>query len=225
MARLLRLTRRPFTPLKPPSPPPFAVPAATLAARTYISDMRQSAFKETLLRMLRTYISGNRPPRPAAQRFESFWVEDHPGELWVQLHRHHRSGEKIKIDATMFEGGPPPQAAEPGSAAVRRHVSLIVEVSKDEPSDLVLNFICSAWPDALDVESVYPAVRGVGAIKPYMGPEFRELDDELQNAVRDYLEERGVNDELAEFLHDYMINKDRSELLRWLKNVVSYVKK
>lgn len=53
----------------------------------------------------------------------------------------------------------------------------------------------------------------------------RELDEEMQEAVRDYLEERGVNDELAAFLHDYMANKDRTELLRWLKNVESYVKK
>lgn len=53
----------------------------------------------------------------------------------------------------------------------------------------------------------------------------RELDEALQGAVREYLEERGVNDELAEFLHRYMEGKDRGEMVRWLKNVESYVKK
>ena len=53
----------------------------------------------------------------------------------------------------------------------------------------------------------------------------RELDEELQEAVREYLEDRGVNDELAEFLHGYIEGKERGEMVRWLKNVESYVKK
>lgn len=53
----------------------------------------------------------------------------------------------------------------------------------------------------------------------------RELDEEMQNAVREYLEKRGVNEELAVFLHGYMANKDRTELLRWLSNIETYVKK
>ena len=53
----------------------------------------------------------------------------------------------------------------------------------------------------------------------------RELDEEMQSAMRDYLEERGVNDELAAFLHTYMENKEQTELVRWLKNVECYLKK
>lgn len=58
-----------------------------------------------------------------------------------------------------------------------------------------------------------------------MGRVDRELDEELQSAVREFLEQRGVNDDLAEFLHGYMANKDKTEFLRWLSNVESYVKK
>lgn len=47
----------------------------------------------------------------------------------------------------------------------------------------------------------------------------------MQGAVRDYLEQRGVNDELAEFLHSYMENKEQTELVRWLRNVECYLKK
>ena len=47
-------------------------------------------------------------------------------------------------------------------------------------------------------------------------PISRELDEEMQTAVRDYLEERGVNDELAAFLHTDMENKEQTELVALL---------
>lgn len=56
-------------------------------------------------------------------------------------------------------------------------------------------------------------------------PISRELDEEMQTAVRDYLEQRGVNDELAAFLHTYMENKEQTELVGWLKNIECYLKK
>lgn len=52
-----------------------------------------------------------------------------------------------------------------------------------------------------------------------------ELDEEMQSAVRDYLEQRGINDDLATFLHAYMENKEHTELIRWLKNIESHIKK
>jgi complement component 1 Q subcomponent-binding protein len=51
------------------------------------------------------------------------------------------------------------------------------------------------------------------------------LNKELQKRLREYLEARGVNDELSFFLHDYMLNKDRIELIQWLGKVKSFVEK
>lgn len=51
----------------------------------------------------------------------------------------------------------------------------------------------------------------------------RKMDAKLQKALKEYLEARGVNDELAVFLHEYMMNKDRTELIRWLGNVKNFV--
>lgn len=53
----------------------------------------------------------------------------------------------------------------------------------------------------------------------------RELDDELQDSVYEFLEERGINDELATFLHEYMANKDKTEFIKWLGTVKSFVEK
>ncbi|XP_020090958.1 uncharacterized protein At2g39795, mitochondrial-like [Ananas comosus] len=231
--RLLRLKTLTLT---PPPPRPSSSSSSSSSSRSYISEMRRSAFKENLLRILRTeiaYESESRPPNPAAAaaaRFDLFSVDDRPGEQWIRLVRKRRGGEEeVKIDATMFDGAAPAKrsggAVEDGDA--RLHISLLVEVSKgEEGSGSVLQFVCSAWPDSVDVEKVFPVRRcGPAPIRPYTGPDFKELDEEMQEAVRDYLEERGVNDELAAFLHDSMANKDRTELLRWLKNVESYVKK
>lgn len=49
--------------------------------------------------------------------------------------------------------------------------------------------------------------------------------EKLQKVFRRYLEARGVNDELCVFLHEYMINKDRIELITWLGKIKSLVEK
>ncbi|KAK8954988.1 hypothetical protein KSP39_PZI002355 [Platanthera zijinensis] len=208
----------------------LAHPSILSSSRSYISEMRRSALKDNLLRILRTEITyefEHRSPRLSPTSFDSFFVEDNPGEQWIRLKRKYGEAEDIKIDATMFDGATPQRlpAAAGGEEEPRLHISLIVEVSKGEASGSVLQFVCSAWPDSLDVEKVFPVSRGPAALRPFMGPHFKELDDELQAALRSYLEERGVNDDLAEFLHEYMENKDKTEVIRWMKNVEAYVMK
>lgn len=53
----------------------------------------------------------------------------------------------------------------------------------------------------------------------------RDLDDELQDSLYDFLEARGIDDKLAEFLHMYMRNKDRNEYLRWMENMKTFIQK
>ena len=53
----------------------------------------------------------------------------------------------------------------------------------------------------------------------------RELDDELQDSLYDFLEERGIDDKLAEFLHAYMRYKDKNEYLRWMESMKTYIQK
>lgn len=59
----------------------------------------------------------------------------------------------------------------------------------------------------------------------HMCVSFRDLNVKLQKTLREYLEARGVNDELSVFLHEYMKNKDRIELIQWLSIVKSFVEK
>jgi hypothetical protein len=53
----------------------------------------------------------------------------------------------------------------------------------------------------------------------------RKLEPAEREAVKEFLQEREVDAELAEFLHDYVANKEKMEMLRWLKTVESFVEK
>ena len=55
--------------------------------------------------------------------------------------------------------------------------------------------------------------------------DFRKLSGAIQTKFREFLAERGIDKELAVFLHEYMMNKDRCELIRWFKSVESFVER
>ncbi|KAF6171235.1 hypothetical protein GIB67_036903 [Kingdonia uniflora] len=195
--------------------------------RNYITEMRKSTFEANILRILRNEIEYESEYAPALQppsKFNSFTVEDQPGEQWVRLIGKHGEKEKIKIEATMFDGLAPVPKPEGEDNNAPLHISLIVDVTKEEDGNR-LEFICSAWPECLDIEKVYMFKSDRNLIHPYTGPPFVKLDEELQIAFFEFLQERGVNDELAVFLHEYMMNKDRMEFLKWMNKTKSFVEK
>jgi complement component 1 Q subcomponent-binding protein len=51
----------------------------------------------------------------------------------------------------------------------------------------------------------------------YIGPPFRNLDSDLQMMLERYLDERGVNAELAMFVPEYIDFKEQREYVTWLK--------
>ncbi|KAL2835043.1 mitochondrial glycoprotein [Aspergillus cavernicola] len=57
----------------------------------------------------------------------------------------------------------------------------------------------------------------------YAGPPFENLDEDLQSYIERYLEERGINTELANMIPDYIQVKEQREYVRWLENVKNFV--
>ncbi len=57
----------------------------------------------------------------------------------------------------------------------------------------------------------------------YGGPVFEELADSVKDVFHSYLEERGFNAELAEFLTRYAQHKEQQEYVQWLKQVKGFV--
>ena len=82
--------------------------------------------------------------------------------------------EEIKIEVTMFDGYEvvPKPGDDDSGEDVRLHISLLVDISKGDDSE-DLEFICSAWPDCLEVQNVYILRRDKKLARPYMGPDIR----------------------------------------------------
>ncbi|KAJ9314749.1 hypothetical protein DTO271D3_4995 [Paecilomyces variotii] len=57
----------------------------------------------------------------------------------------------------------------------------------------------------------------------YAGPPFENLDEDLQSYIERYLEERGINAELANAIPDYIQVKEQKEYVRWLENVRNFI--
>ncbi|KAK7260931.1 hypothetical protein RIF29_27232 [Crotalaria pallida] len=197
--------------------------------RAYVAEsVPKSPFDSNIIRILRNeieYQSEFAPPNQPT-KFNSFTVEERPGEQVITMRGKFGDKEDINIEATMFDGYEhvPVLEDDRSGVSLRLHLSLIVDISKGESGN-ELEFVCSSWPDSLDVEKVYILRRGQMPARPYLGPNFRNLNAKIQEKFRKYLDERGVNNELSAFLHDYIMNKDRIELFRWMGSLKSFVEK
>nr|XP_043606862.1 uncharacterized protein At2g39795, mitochondrial-like [Erigeron canadensis]XP_043606863.1 uncharacterized protein At2g39795, mitochondrial-like [Erigeron canadensis] len=191
---------------------------------------KSSPFESNLVRMLTDEIdfeSDYSPPHQPDKKFNAFMVEDRPGEQFVTLLGRSTLDENIKIEATMFDGYAtvsPNLRGENAEPNPQLHISLLIDISKSEGSNM-LEFVCSALPERLEIQKVY-AIGPDGTLsRPYMGPDFRGLDRRLQNALYEFLNARGVNNELSIFLHRYVWNKDKLEHLQRLKLLKSYIER
>ena len=57
----------------------------------------------------------------------------------------------------------------------------------------------------------------------YTGPPFQQLDEEVQGLLEQYLDVRGINAALAQFIPDYIDVKEQKEYLGWLGRVKQFV--
>ncbi|XP_068336910.1 uncharacterized protein At2g39795, mitochondrial-like isoform X1 [Pyrus communis] len=198
--------------------------------RTYIPEMRKSALEGNILRLLRNEIQYELDHSPATQqvtKFKSFTVDNQPGEQWISLKRNFGEKEDIKIEATMFDGSVPAPNSK-GVAGlgkdVQLHITICVNIFKKEGGN-VLEIMCSTWPDSIEVNKLSIRKPEKVPAQPYVGPEFKELDDELQGSLYEFLEARSMNNDFAIFLHEYMKNKDKTEFIRWMRTVKSFIEK
>ncbi|KAL8130027.1 hypothetical protein V2J09_019182 [Rumex salicifolius] len=155
-----------------------------------------SPFLSNIIRILRTeieYQTEYAPPAQPASRFNIFNVDERRGEQWIRLTGKSRHNEDIKIEATMFDGciSVPKSGDDTDGENLRLHLSLFVDITKADGSSS-LEFVCSAWPDSLQIQKVYVLPQNGLPAAAYTGPKFRNLDSKLQKTLNDYLEERGL---------------------------------
>ncbi|CAN8233528.1 unnamed protein product [Cochlearia groenlandica] len=196
-----------------------------LSTGSYVSEMQKSAFQGNICRLIRNEIEyeiDHSPPLQPPIGFGPFTVDERSGEQWISLTRRFGEKEDIKIEATMFDRSVPTSKSTSTEPEFILHITFIVNISKAFPGQ-TLEIMCSAWPDSIEISKLCIRKGINSTTSSYGGPEFEELDDGLQEALYQYLEERGISDDLAVFLHQYMKNKSKGEYIRWMQSVKSYV--
>lgn len=100
-------------------------------------------------------------------------------------------------------------------------IPMVISVWKDDDG-LCLEFGVNAFSNEIVIDSL-AVQQPHEPTYPYQGPDFDDLDENLQKAFHKFLEIRGINPTVTDFLADYLANKDEREHLRWLKDVKSFV--
>ncbi|XP_074312720.1 uncharacterized protein At2g39795, mitochondrial-like [Silene latifolia] len=203
---------------------------------TNASVMRKSAFENKLFRLLRNEVQlilDESPLDKPPSDFEGFKVTERPGDKWITLTKIFGESEEINIAVSMFDGSVPipTEGDKPGESAEEEeeehlHLTMMISIFK-EGYNRVLGFVCSAWPDNLDIQRLFVREKSEMQLpnNPYTGPIVQAMDNELQDSLYDFLGERGIDDNLCVFVHRYIHYKHKAEYIRWMESTKKVLEK
>lgn len=72
-------------------------------------------------------------------------------------------------------------------------------------------------------DSILPKGEFIDKFK-YQGPRFSDLDESLQTSFENYLDAKGIDNNLAEFILSFSEYKEEKEYRKWLTDISSYLK-
>ncbi|XP_051122764.1 uncharacterized protein At2g39795, mitochondrial-like [Andrographis paniculata] len=156
-----------------------------------------------------------------------FQIEDNPGQQAITLTRE-LEGETVTAEVFMPDLVTGEEQDDDGNDVEgegrgnQSSIPLVVKVSKN--GGPYLEFSCTAYPDEITIDSltVKDPKNSEDQIA-YEGPDFADLDENLQKAFHKYLEIRGIKPSVTNFLHGYMVDKDSREYIAWLKKLEKFV--
>ncbi|XP_028772982.1 uncharacterized protein At2g39795, mitochondrial [Neltuma alba] len=182
---------------------------------------------ESLLRVLETEIQCAEEEEHEVEEVPNdfpFSIEDNLGERTILLKRQYED-ETIIVQVDIPNVAAEEDEDEGNDEEEKRDESsipLVVNISK--PNGVTLEFGVSAFPDEISIESLSIKQSEESEDQlAYEGPEFHDLDENLQKAFHKYLEIRGIKPSTTNFMHEYMVNKDSKEYSMWLKNLKKFI--
>lgn len=122
------------------------------------------------------------------------------------------------------------QEAEPEERSFAVRVNVVIT----KPKSGALHFETIAQEGMIMIDNIFyykdaslaepkTAEKAHERISLYVGPQFSNLDEDLQVLMERYLDERGINATLALFVPDYIDMKEQKEYLRWLTGVQKFI--
>jgi complement component 1 Q subcomponent-binding protein len=161
-----------------------------------------------------------------------FSISDQPGENEVTLTREYGM-EKVMVTFSIDDVVN--AQSEEESDAVSLPISAVITITKPAvPAVGALTFQSIMEDGAVQITNVThsrdPALAMADTAEAdykrrgeYIGPVFEELDDALSAVWYDYLDARGVNAYLAEFIPAYVEWKEQKEYMRWLEMTKQFI--
>lgn len=103
-----------------------------------------------------------------------------------------------------------------------------------EKASGALGVECVVQNNVLLIESITPYASGELALsnsaeadykrrEVYQGPPFTNLDENVQSSFEQYLETRGIDTDLADFIIEYSSHRENKEYVNWLKKFKTFV--
>ncbi|WCJ28356.1 Mitochondrial glycoprotein family protein [Euphorbia peplus] len=193
---------------------------------------REQSADATLVRVLESEIDCAEQPTVAdiPEGFP-FEIQDNAGERTIFLKRtYHDETIKVEVDAPSLPGNDGDEDDDHDDqddhqdSNIPPSLPLVVSITKGDGQ--TMEFGVTAFPDEISIDSMSIKKSGVSEDHlAYEGPDFNDLDENLQKGFYKYLEIRGIKPSLTNFLFDYMGTKDNKEYLLWLKNLKGFMEK
>jgi len=102
-------------------------------------------------------------------------------------------------------------------------INFSVRVQKDDSAIL---FKCVATSNEIAIKNVnFSEKPSLSVHETYSGPQFYQLDDDLQAAFYEYLKARKIDDDLSYFIVEHSQRKEQKEYVRWLELLHSFTSK
>ncbi|KAL6937723.1 hypothetical protein ACO0RG_004242 [Hanseniaspora osmophila] len=109
----------------------------------------------------------------------------------------------------------------------------VVVVKKSDNSAISMELLMNVMEGSFYIDSITPFKDSKIALDEsadmevkrdllYHGPPFTNLDEELQDSLELYLQSRGIDSELANFVYEYADFQENNEYINWLKNMKSF---
>lgn len=172
-----------------------------------------------------------------------FEVAASQGLLSVQLVKNTSDGETIRVffdieqvtDAPISDPETDEIFKEDGIESLLCNVRVVIERPGDN-NGLFLNLFIQSLDPSFLVDSISyksnvskylseEVEQGEFINKvQYQGPRFSDLDESVQTGFENYLEAKGINEDLAEFIMAYSEFKEENEYRNWLSDLNKYVK-
>lgn len=150
-----------------------------------------------------------------------FKIEDQAGHSTVKMTRQHKS----EVITVAFDCQDTADDYDSYDDEEREEESDEVELGLNfeatvEKGNAKLTAQCVAGPSGLRVRYIQ---KGASDDKnAYTGPEFSTLDENLQEELFKWLDERKIDEDLSTFIHAYAQQKEHKEYLHWLEDMNSF---